>query len=32
VREYLPEGWMKWAALLVIAARILNQQSTGAAK
>jgi hypothetical protein len=32
VREYLPEGWMKWAALLVIAARILNQQSAGAAK
>ena len=30
--KYLPEGWMKWAALLVIAARILNQQSAGAAK
>lgn len=32
VREYLPEGWVKWAALLVIAARILNQRMPGAAK
>lgn len=32
VREYLPDGWVKWAALLVIAARILNQKSAGAAK
>ena len=26
VREYLPEGWVKWAALLIIVARILKQQ------
>lgn len=32
VREYLPDGWMKWAALLVIAARIMNQKTAGAGK
>jgi len=32
VRDYLPEGWVKWAALLVIAARILNQKIPGSAK
>ena len=32
VREYLPDGWMKWAALLVIAARIMNQKTAGAEK
>ena len=31
-REYLPEGWVKWAALVVIAARILNQKTAGDAK
>lgn len=32
VRDYLPEGWVKWAALLLIAGRVLNQQTPGGAK
>ena len=32
VREYLPDGWMKWAVLLVIAARIIDQKSERPAK
>lgn len=26
VKEYLPEGWVKYAALVVIAARIIQQR------
>ncbi len=29
VRSYLPEGWVKWAAILFIAARILHQNTPG---
>ena len=25
IRTYVPDGWVKWAALLIIAGRILNQ-------
>lgn len=32
VRDYLPDGWMKWAALLIIVARIMNQKAAGAGK
>lgn len=31
VREYLPEGWVKWAAILVIAARVLHKNTSGKA-
>lgn len=31
VRTYLPEGWVKWAAILVIAARIVHQNTPGKA-
>lgn len=30
VREFLPEGWVKWAALAVVVARLIQQG--GAAK
>jgi hypothetical protein len=26
IREYIPDGWVKWAALAVILARILRQK------
>ena len=25
IRTYVPEGWVKWAALLIIASRVLHQ-------
>ena len=25
IRTYVPEGWVKWAALLIIAGRVLHQ-------
>lgn len=28
VRDYLPEGWVKYAALVVIVARIIQQKET----
>ncbi len=28
-RDYVPEGWVKWAALLIIAARVMNQRLPG---
>lgn len=24
IRDYVPEGWVKWAAILIIAARVMN--------
>lgn len=29
IRDYLPEGSVKWAALLIIAARVMNQRLPG---
>lgn len=29
IRDYVPEGWVKWAALLVIAGRIMHQSVPG---
>ncbi len=29
IRDYVPEGWVKWAALLIIAARVMNQRLPG---
>ena len=29
IRTYVPEGWVKWAALLIIAARVMNQRLPG---
>jgi hypothetical protein len=29
IRDYVPEGWVKWAALLVIAGRVLHQSVPG---
>lgn len=26
IREYFPAGWVKWAAILIIAARLMQQQ------
>ncbi len=26
IRDYVPEGWVKWAALLIIAGRVMHQQ------
>ncbi len=28
IRDYVPEGWVKWAALLIIAGRVMHQQDT----
>jgi fatty acid desaturase len=28
-REILPEGWVKWAALAIIAARVIRQSERG---
>ncbi len=25
IRDYVPEGWVKWAALAIIAGRVLHQ-------
>ena len=27
IRAYVPDGWVKWAALLIIAARIVHQST-----
>lgn len=27
IQQYLPEGWVRWMALAIIAARLLHQQS-----
>ena len=29
IRDYVPEGWVKWAASLIIAARVMNQRLPG---
>lgn len=29
VQTYLPEGWVKWFALLIIAARVIHQNTNG---
>lgn len=29
IRDYVPEGWVKWAALLIIAARVAHQKVPG---
>jgi hypothetical protein len=29
IRDYVPEGWVKWAAILIIAARVMNQRLPG---
>jgi hypothetical protein len=29
IRDYVPEGWVKWAALLIIAGRVLHQSVPG---
>lgn len=29
IRDYVPEGSVKWAALLIIAARVMNQRLPG---
>lgn len=26
IKEHLPEGWYKWAALLILAARLIKQK------
>lgn len=31
IRTYVPDGWIKWAALLIIAGRILHQRNAGGA-
>ena len=32
IRDYLPEGWVKWAALLIIAGRVAHQRLPGDTK
>jgi len=28
MQQYLPEGWVKWAALAIIAGRVIDQKIT----